>query len=432
MSNTKLTFRAIAPIFSPLSLHLGVDQFSKVFTDSLKQVELADISDDTTANQQSHNKWLGQFLYLGGQQDKVRQYQSTDINSNDIRLMAWQPEGTNNVVFHVFPNNIAVVEVDINIELPTLSEIERSQDVPVELIEDKVQAAAEPIIEKYYPAFCQDIIKLRPKLSNQFELTAAPDNVDIAWTARTLLLDDTQLADTSIQAVLTAWLAKTNRPEDATDIINGDKHYSLTWLNYAVNNAAEVGQDPYLDIMVLSQYFYVSQENCNNALRGAIETAYGQGNKQTIIKTLARTRTASRLNQIVFYEHIKYLTKPNRALLEAILNGWKFDQLVENSERMIEICNAKLQEEDNKKRERSTVMTDFLLVGLSFLAVFELSMYLTEFSREMMSRPALDYNDSSSSFFLSVIAEIDADIMFSLGFGLTLLLILVYRYIKRN
>ena len=77
-------------------------------------------------------------------------------------------------------------------------------------------------------------------------------------------------------------------------------------------------------------------------------------------------------------------------------------------------------------------MTDFLLVALSFFAVFELSLYLTEFSREMMSRPALDYNDSKSSFFLSVIAEIDADIMFSFGFGLTLLLIIVYRYIKRH
>ena len=99
---------------------------------------------------------------------------------------------------------------------------------------------------------------------------------------------------------------------------------------------------------------------------------------------------------------------------------------------MIEICNARLQEEDNKKRERSTTMTDFLLVTLSFFAIFELSLYLTEFSREMMSRPALDYNDNKSSFFLGLIAEVDADIMFSFGFGLTLLLIIVYRYIKRN
>ena len=114
------------------------------------------------------------------------------------------------------------------------------------------------------------------------------------------------------------------------------------------------------------------------------------------------------------------------------MKGWEYEQLVVNSERMIEVCNTQIQEEDNKKRERSTVMTDFLLVALSFFAVFELSLYLTEFSREMMSRPALDYNDNKSSFFLSVIAEIDADIMFSFGFGLTLVLILIYRYIKRH
>ena len=147
---------------------------------------------------------------------------------------------------------------------------------------------------------------------------------------------------------------------------------------------------------------------------------------------LSNTRAACRLNRIAYFEYIKFLNKPNRALLEDILSGWKFDQLVENSERMIEVCNGRLQEEDNKKRERSTVMTDFILVALSFFAVFELSLYLTEFSREMMSRPALDYNDNKSSFFLGLIAEVDADIMFSFGFGLTLLLILIYRYIKRN
>lgn len=78
------------------------------------------------------------------------------------------------------------------------------------------------------------------------------------------------------------------------------------------------------------------------------------------------------------------------------------------------------------------MLTDLLLVTLSFFAVFELSLYLTEFSREMMSRPALDYNDENTSIFLRFIAEIDADVMFSLGFGLTLVLVLLYRHAKRR
>ena len=49
----------------------------------------------------------------------------------------------------------------------------------------------------------------------------------------------------------------------------------------------------------------------------------------------------------------------------------------------------------------------------------------------MMSRPALDYNDENTSFFLRYIAEIDADVMFSLGFGLTLVLVLLYRHAKK-
>lgn len=184
--------------------------------------------------------------------------------------------------------------------------------------------------------------------------------------------------------------------------------------------------------MILCQYYYVSQEQNNKELLNSIEIAYTQSNKDLINKYLARTRTACRLNQIAFYEHIKFLTRPNRALLENILDGWQYNQLVENSERMIEVCDARILEEENAKREHSTMITDFLLVALSFFTVFELSLYLTEFSREMMSKPALDYNDNNSSFFLSLIAEVDTDIMFTFGFGLTLFLILIYRYLKRN
>jgi hypothetical protein len=97
---------------------------------------------------------------------------------------------------------------------------------------------------------------------------------------------------------------------------------------------------------------------------------------------------------------------------------------------MIEICTSKIDETENKKRERSSLLTDLLLVALSFFTVFELSLYLTELSREMMSRPTLDYNDDSRSFMLQFIAEIDTDVMFGSGFFLTLLLVFVYKIIK--
>jgi hypothetical protein len=438
MSNSQITFRAIAPIYSPLSLHLGVDQFSKAFIKSLKAVTL-DFFTGLDEKPLPLN-WQGKILHLGGQQNEDRQYQSTDQNSKDVRLMCWSPaendnknsNASRNVMFHLFTNHIAIAEVELTIDITALKTSSDSNDELVKLIEVHVQQLAQKQIDAHFNDFCQDLKQLKLYLSDDFVFSQISGDKTVNWVARTMLITDEQLTLYNTQRILTSWLKKTSRPEDAAEIIAGQKDYSMTWLNYVVKNAKAVGEDPQIQIMVLSQYYYVTQENCNNALRGAIETAYARGKKQKVDQVLAKTRTACRLNRIAYFENIKFLNRPNRALLEDILNGWKFDQLVDNSERMIEICNTRLQEEDNKKRERSTVMTDFLLVTLSFFSVFELSLYLTEFSREMMSRPALDYNDNKKSFFLSIIAEIDADIMFFFGFGLTLLLIIVYRYIKRN
>ena len=427
---SQIKFRGIAPIHSPLSLRLGVDQFSPQLIKSLKTIDLNGFIDKN--GNQVQSSWQGRFLHLGGQQNEDRQYLSTEQNSKDIRLMSWSPVDNDNIIFHVFANHIAIAEAEVSIDINELTTSFDTTNALVKYLEQCVQDKAKAQVDEYFVDFCQDLQQLHQQLSQEFIYSAANLNNNRSWVARTILIDDKQLAQQEMANILTVWLKKTTRPEDAADIIAGKKDYSMTWLNYAVKDARPLGEDPYIQIMVLAQYYYVSQEHCNSSLRGAIEIAYGHVKKQRIDKKLANTRTACRLNQISFYENIKFLNRPNRALLENILDGWKFNQLVENSERMIEICDARIQEEDNKKRERSTVMTDFLLVALSFFAVFELSLYLTEFSREMMSRPALDYNDSKSSYFLGIIAEIDADIMFSLGFGLTLLLIIVYRYIKRN
>jgi hypothetical protein len=434
MLTSQITFRAIAPIYSPLSLHLGVDQFSTHFTEEFKALYLqifnsSDDDEKTTIN------WKGNLVNLSEQHGR-RQYQSTDENSKDVRLMCWTPanndDGRCNVMFHVFTNNIAIVEVELEMDLNDLKTVNNSIDDRVKAAEEKVQELAKAQIDLHYNDFRNDLQQLSPYLSSDFALSTTTDNNDITWVARTMLINDEQLESDEFRSILTSWLKKTARPDDALKIINNKKQYSMTWLNYVVKNPQAVGLDPHIHMMILAQYYYVSQENCNSALRGAIEVAYSQSRKEKMDAILAKTRINCRLNEIAYFENIKFLNRPNRALLEDILSGWQFDQLVDNSERMIEICNARLQEEDNKKRERSTTMTDFLLVTLSFFAIFELSLYLTEFSREMMSRPALDYNDNKSSFFLGLIAEVDADIMFSFGFGLTLLLIIVYRYIKRN
>lgn len=405
MTQNLRKFSTLSPISSPLNVIIGVDQSSDQYLQMLVALSHA----------HPHS------IAIHFQQDKQScAYDSIDVDSRDHRLLLWQHPQFPQLKIHVFANNIAVVELSLEIA----SELSASE------AEKACQHLTVALIEQVYPLFVTDLLAIVPLDPTRILQSNETDHlaVSIHWISRTLLLtkQDTQMP--SNHAFIQQWLKNTQRPEDADDLINGTIHYSMSWLNYIIVDV--VKDDPQISTMILAQYFYTAQENCNKLLKQAIDSAYNETSLSIAEKKLSTSRVLSRLHQIDLYEHKKYLNRSNRKLLDEILSCWDFEQLSQNSLRMIEICSSRLEEADNKKRERSTVMTDLLLVTLSFFAVFELSLYLTELSREMMSRPALAYNDEKSSFFLNLIAGIDVDIMFVFGFALTLALVFVYKRIK--
>lgn len=404
MTKDLRTFSTLSPISSPLNVLLGIDQSSEQYQDMLIAISNA-----------HPNSIPIHFEKKGERHD----YDDIDVDARDHRLMLWQSKECPDLKIHVFANNISVAELTIAI----------SNDITAREAEKLCQIQTIEKLKLVYQSFLDDLTQIEQSDNNSI-LQIDVDNTELKvhWVARTLLLNSEEVKESQNQIFLKRWLKNTQRPEDAIDLIAGNIKYSLSWLNYVVIDA--VDNDPQISTMILAQYFYTAQENCNNLLKQAIDSAYNEDKLSVAEKKLSTSRVLSRLHQIDFHEHKKYLNRFKRKLLDEILTCWDFEQLSDNSTRMIEICSSRLEEADNKKRERSTVMTDLLLVTLSFFAVFELSLYLTELSREMMSRPALAYNDERSSFFLNLIAGVDVDIMFVFGFVLTLALVYIYKRIK--
>lgn len=437
-------FRTLSPLYSPLNVSLGIDQSSKKYCDMLAKLP-------------EHND---NFVVIHTPQaDNHYDYDQIDIDSRDNRLLLWQSPKIPELKIHVFPNHIAVAELALSY----------TDDLSASEVQKCCQRETLAKLTEAYQSFSDDLMQAveheHEDLLHGEKLEAT---LNLHWISRTYIASKSDLSNVKNQHFITQWLKDTQRPQDARDIIQGKTRHSMTWLNYAVvmatnpeavahcsesssqgnhdvsavvlNENLREGCEPlnnkhdnyesYIDTMILAQYYYTAQEKCNQLLKQAIDSAYSSSNLSVAEKQLSTSRVLSRLHQIDFHEHQKYLNRFKRRLLNDILTCWDFEQLTENGLRMIEICSSRLQEADNKKRERSTIMTDLLLVTLSFFAVFELSLYLTELSREMMSRPALAYNDENSSFFLQLIAGIDIDIMFIFGFGLTMALILIYKRIK--
>ncbi|WP_286271451.1 hypothetical protein [Thalassotalea hakodatensis] len=400
----EIIIKTVSPLYIPLSVTIGVDQSSTQYLELIQGIAAS-------------NEHCRAF----NQPDVEHDYNTIDSDARDIRILTWHNASISPVVLHVFPNNVAIAELDMAFDA----------SLTAEQISEQCQAQTKLEIDNVYQTFLAELKHLIPNDKNKMlRLNAMPEKADIHWIARFLMLENAQLKNTTIQQLIRTWLKDTQTPQDAEAIIRGERNYSITWLQYIIVDGSKTHEDLRVNTMVLAQYYYTAQENCNQLLKQAIDSAYNANNLAKTQEKLSFARVVTRLHLIDLHEHKKFLNRFKRKLLDDILASWDFNEVAANGQRMIEICSARLEESDNKRRERSTVMTDLLLVTLSFFAVFELSLYLTEFSREMMSRPALDYNDDNRSFFLEFIAEIDADIMFSFGFGLTFALVILYKVMK--
>jgi hypothetical protein len=402
METTQANVLTISPIYVPLELKTGINRLSEQYIDFKNNLESPNLLFSNNKTQ--------------------REYEFISHDSWDHRLFIWRDETLDPTLsIHVFPNNIAIVVIEHSLDY--------FEDP--EALESAAQKSANSQIKQCYSAFVNAINHLKTEstqvffdFDNQMSLTP-----EIFWVSRALTLSGDDLSSESNKHLLTKWLSHTYKPEDSQNIISGKIDCSLTWLNYVIVDLTSL-KDERLDSMILAQYYYTAQERCNRLLKSAIDSAYNADNNKQANEQLIRSRVITRLHQVDYHEHLKYLTQTKRKQVEDILKCWDFEQLTQNSQRMIEICSSKIEDTENKKREKSSLMTDLLLVALSFFTVFELSLYLTELSREMMSRPALDFNDDSRSFMLQFIAEIDTDVMFGSGFFLTLLLVVVYKIIK--
>ena len=405
MDPVQINIRTISPILVPIELKTGVDRSSASYFEFQSLI---------------HNEFKSDILPRLPE-NKI-EYESIEKDSWNHELFTWHDkELAPNLLIHIFPNNIAVATIDHIFEYAGDSK----------MLEELVQKVTTQVIKEVYPSFFEFLKKIsHKKHGDYFRFDQyALDKAEIFWISRTILTNSKALAVPLIQTLTTDWLAHTYRPEDAQDLLAGRKNFSMTWLNYIVVDL-EKDSDERLESMILAQYYYAAQENCNKLLKQAIDAAYNGKKKNEAEQKLSRSRVNSRLHQVDYHEHLKYLTRSKRKFLEDILSCWNYEQITENGQRMIEICSSKIDETENIKRERSSLLTDLLLVALSFFTVFELSLYLTELSREMMSRPTLDFNDDSRSFILQFIAEIDVDVMFGSGFFLTLLLVFIYKIIK--
>lgn len=399
-----------SPLFTDLAVKASVDQ-----GDPLYQQRVADISRSfATLHVPAAEKSAGSGAY-------------EDLSADDVDLRLCVFEGvtadeTETLKFHVFPGAISIVQFVFS-PPPTLT---------AESIEAYAQAHTRDAVAAARPQFESFVAALRLALPADWLEPTASDNdasgLAMTWIARTIVLQPEELADH--EELIQKWLINTAQPDHATALSNRTIDYSMTWLNYVVASGDPSRLAMLCSAMRIAQYFYSRQNAINERARHTLARAYTLRDIRESQTLLASARSDIQLLRIQYDTLSSLLNRTKRRIVDEIMQVWDYKRLVDNGNRMVEASTSRIQEIASQRAERSSFVTDLILTVITFLAVIDVSLMLSQYSREVMSRPVLEYQDSDLSWILSAVAAVDTDKLLVGGMLGVLTLLLLYAYWK--
>lgn len=406
---------------TPINLRVGIDPHSHQYKNL--QSRLSQYINVTVYDDKPDVIRLDELEKQHREESAQHQYESIDVNQQEMHICTVPINFKKAELKYVFyPNGIAVVEMYFSVNILEDSEISLEKRInrfcseAIYHTQNVVFSLLESFVEKQRGASALSYIK-------------GYEKTKVYWTSRALCFDTLQLSEPGVFEIIEKWLENTEVPSHAKSIFEGLKT-SMTWLNYVLVDVKK--NDFRIESMTLAQYCYFANEKCNLALRTAIDNVYQGARLSNARKCLQSTRAIAKLHQISVNEQMKYLTRVKRLFIKDIFDSWEYYLQVENGKSMIEICNDKIAEVDAKQRNINSKKSDRILFSISLFAVFELLVFLSQYSREVMSRPALDYTDSEQSWILSFIASLDADFVFGIGIFSMLALGVAYFYAAKE
>jgi hypothetical protein len=406
--------RTIGPVMTPLWLRQGHDPRSAAYGDVL------------AALPPENNQLTVPNRAEGMRSANFSRSRADDL---DLRLFVWTApaaEGQTGVRIHVYPTGASVLETFQ--AAPPL--------FPVEECERAIQDEAARAFERVAPAFAQMLRRVERRLPKDFAepipANYEPSTEDMQWSARTLVVSEAERADPGVQRFIRSWLEPTARPEEAGAIIAGEIDLSMTWLNYIVVERDKDFIESQFSAIRTAQYFYAAQSILNLEAQDRLVAVVTKRGVRKLERQLIQYRRRMQILRILFETQKGFLSRDRRRKFDDMMTLWDFDDLMENGNRIIAASSDRIGEIISRRSERSSSFTDAILFGIALFAIIEVALYLTEYSREMMSRPALSYEDEALPFTMRFLATIDADLMLLSGVFLTVLLIGLYALWKRR
>lgn len=411
----------IGPFYSPLQLTAGLDPKARQYPRILDAVP-ADSEALRAPNRHPRKHGMREFADL-------------DRDDLDLRLFVWTPEsapGAPKMRFHIYANGIGVVEIDMEIadsfDADALEEL--AQEASCAAIDDHAPGLYAILegIEQQLPA---EMIKQSTRDQRAAE-NAGPLSEKAAWISRAIRLTPEQCGEQRYQDLVRAWLKNTADPQEAEAVLAGKRYSAISWMNYILVDPPEEEKFNPLSAVRIAQFFYASQNQLNETVHRLLRDGEFERDTRAFKNELIHARSDMQMLRILFDMQLGLMSRQKRRTLDFLMDTWDFSTLTHNGERILEASTQRIDEITSSRAERGTFYTDMILAFIALVSIIEVTLYLTEYSREVVSRPTLAYQDDRLSWLLSWFASIDMDRGLLSGAAMFLLMAGLYVFWKKR
>jgi hypothetical protein len=291
--------------------------------------------------------------------------------------------------------------------------------------------------------------------------TTAQQNCRTLWVTRSLILEskdglapDSDAARTFRRTLVGHWLKDvrdgTGDP-DTHELAENATMESTRWLNYLFAEEAYRSDYPeqgfLLDddgsaapfsatwnAMEIAQYYYaafdVVQTSVSHILAVSLSRT-GERKVNDIQRLLDLAIRDVQMLRVEFYESQKYLSRRVEKKLNEILDYWGFDELLsKRTDQRLEACVERLAELHARAAERSTMLTDLVLLSIGVTSLFGIGLALAEYGRAHTLDPALVPYEGVSFNVAQWIAAHSTDRILLASLVMSLALIVIYAFFR--
>ncbi|MEO3927001.1 hypothetical protein ABGB07_24500 [Micromonosporaceae bacterium B7E4] len=230
----------------------------------------------------------------------------------------------------------------------------------------------------------------------------------------------------------------------ADRLLDGDFDHLVRWLNYLFLDRTGAGArmlpgDPFRDqweALRYAQVFYGVLERIDARLSKILADSAAAGSRWELEQLKGTLTGLSQRAELIIMERqdlSKYLKRAVRVEMDAILDFWDYEKLLEQPVHFkIELCGRRLAELAARRTARSAMFTDLILLGIAMTSILGTALAVTEFGRSIASDPEMAVYDLGRSSLVAWVASQPADAILVTSGVVSALLVVVYLFFRRD